>query len=101
MVEYIYMPAKDKEERDLLEDLANTTISCFKKCEFFNVKREVVARSSKFELLSSGLCFELDDPIMDSEMVKRGITQSYTTETFIKNVKNKPKEMVKFEYIKI
>ena len=101
MVEYVYLPIEDKDEKERIAKSVETTISVFKKCDFVNTKGREIAYASKFEVLGSGLSFELNDPIMDNDTVKRGVAQDYKIEPFIKNVKNKPKEMERITEIVI
>ena len=88
MIEYIYLPISEKSEKDHLEKVIENTISAFKKCDFVDDSGREIAYASKFEVLGGGISFELNDPIMDTSMKKRGVALSYKTGKFIKNVKN-------------
>ena len=93
MIEYIYLPISEKSEKDHLEKVIENTISAFKKCDFIDDSGREIAYASKFEVLGGGISFELNDPIMDTSMKKSGVALSYKTGKFIKNVKNRPKEL--------
>ena len=68
MTESLFLRIDDGDKKDAIVDALKNEISYKKKCSVINNANEKIAEFSKYDVLSSGITFFLEEPIQDNEV---------------------------------